>query len=184
MKAQSLASGALMSTHYGEVGERQTSNTLPLHDEASAEIQVDAMRLFETLDNHARLSSHMARPSWRMGGATMEITTDAGQGRHVGSVITLRGQVLGLRLSVDELVTVHQPPTVKVWQTIGTPRLLVVGAYRMRFDIEPRGSRSLLRVSIDYTLPRRGVERVIGWLFGRMYARWCTRQMVTDASRL
>lgn len=25
---------------------------------------------------------------------------------------------------------------------------------------------------------------VLGWIFGRMYARWCTRQMVSDAAKL
>ena len=173
-----------MSAHISDVREIETSNTLPFHEESSATVPVEATRLFDALDNHARLSSHMKRPSWRMGGATMEITTDAGQGQTVGSVITLRGQVLGIQLRVNDVVTVHEPPTVKVWETIGMPRLLVVGAYRMRFDIQSQGSSSLLRVAIDYDLPQRGVSRVIGRLFGRMYARWCTRQMIADARRL
>jgi hypothetical protein len=173
-----------MGTHVAGIREVEIAKRLLLHEEATAKVGVEAARLFDALDNHARLSSHMTRPSWRMGGATMQITTDEGQGRAVGSVITLRGQVLGIRLRVDEVVTTHERPTLKVWETIGTPRLLVVGAYRMRFDIEPRGSASLLRVSIDYDRPQHGVSRLIGWACGRMYARWCTRQMVADAMRL
>jgi hypothetical protein len=36
---------------------------------------------------------------------------------------------------------------------------------------------------IDYDLPTRGLSRILGRLFGRMYAKWCTRQMVRDAER-
>lgn len=61
------------------------------------------------------------------------------------------------------------------------PRLLVVGAYRMGFDIESRPGGSRLRVFIDYALPER--MRWLGWLLGAYYARWCTRQMVDDAER-
>jgi hypothetical protein len=53
----------------------------------------------------------------------------------------------------------------------------------MGFDISPSSSDSQLRVLIDYELPTRGPSRVFGKLFGRMYAQWCTRQMVRDAQK-
>jgi hypothetical protein len=43
---------------------------------------------------------------------------------------------------------------------------------------DPGGS--LLRVFIDYELPR-GRTRWLGWLLGGVYARWCVNQMVTGA---
>ncbi|HEY9229067.1 MAG TPA: hypothetical protein VIP11_20615 [Gemmatimonadaceae bacterium] len=45
------------------------------------------------------------------------------------------------------------------------------------------GGGTQLRVTIDYDLPSRGVSRLLGVLFGRADARWCTRQMVVDARR-
>ena len=67
----------------------------------------------------------------------------------------------------------------KVWETVGAPRLLVIGAYSMGLKItsEARGSR--LRVFIDYQLPEGWVTYWLGWLFGRFYARWCVGQMLT-----
>lgn len=154
------------------------------HEESSAVISARPESVFAALDDHARLSSHMSRSSWQMGGGKMQTIVDGQQGRAVGSHIILRGSVFGISLFVEEVVTLHDPPVRKMWETIGTPRLLVIGPYRMSFDLEGSGTGSRLRVSIDYELPARGVARVLGWLFGRMYARWCTRLMVSDAATL
>ena len=61
--------------------------------------------------------------------------------------------------------------------------LAVDGAYRMGFDVAAQGSGSLLRVFIDYALPEALPGRWLGRAFGRVYARWCTERMVSDAVR-
>lgn len=111
----------------------------------------------------------------------METLLDAQQGRSVGSHIVIRGRVFGLRLHLDEVVTVREQPLTKRWETVGEPRLLVIGPYRMSFDLMRVNSTAQLRVAIDYGLPRAGISRVLGRLFGRSYAKWCTQQMVRDA---
>lgn len=137
---------------------------------------------FAYLDDHSRLSKHMSRRSWRMGWGRMELCMDPAAGRAVGSRISLGGSVFGVRLELDEVITVRDPPTRKTWETIGTPRLLVIGAYRMGFMLEAVGASEItLTVSIDYSLPERGISRILGRMFGHWYARWCTRRMVTDA---
>ena len=140
-------------------------------------------RLFLLLDEHARLASHMSESSWVMGGGSMRVETDEGAGRRPGSVIRLRGTALGIAVDVEEIVVEHDPPRRKVWQTVGSPRLLVIGHYRMGFELTPRDSSSELKVFIEYDLPRRGISRWLGHLFGGWYARWCTRSMVADAQR-
>ena len=111
----------------------------------------------------------------------METELDEGRGRKVGSRIRLSGRVFGVELSVEETVTERDPPRRKIWKTTGTPKLLVIGHYRMGFELSPQGNGSMLRVFIDYVLPDRGLTRWVGRLFGRYYARWCTQQMVDDA---
>jgi hypothetical protein len=110
----------------------------------------------------------------------MRVEVDEGLGQRVGSRIRLAGRVLGFELSVEEVVTERSPPFRKVWETTGSPNLLVVGHYRMGFDLSPRGSESMLRVFIDYALPKGAPAQFLGPLFGRYYARWCTQQMVDD----
>ncbi len=111
----------------------------------------------------------------------MQTELDEGRGQRVGSRIRLSGQVLGVRLSVEETVTERYPPHRKVWETTGTPRLLVIGHYRMGFELSPQGNASMLRVFIEYAWPEALPARWLGRLFGRYYARWCTQQMVDDA---
>lgn len=153
----------------------------PFHHHSDVEVPVAPDTLFAHLDDHRRLSSHMEKPSLMMAGATMHIDTDALKGQAVGSLIRLSGQVLGWRLAVDEVVTEHEPPTRKTWETRGEPRLLVIGAYRMGFRISARGQGSSLQVFIDYQWPQRGIGRWFGGRLARAYAAWCTQRMAHDA---
>ncbi len=157
------------------------SGDYPLHHRSAVLLSVDAARLFAHLDDHRRLSSHMERPSLMTVGASMRVATDERNGQSVGSVIRMTGQVLGLSLSLEEVVTKHEPPHEKEWETREEPRLLVIGEYRMGFTIEPIPGGSHLVVFIDYRLPTRGIGRLLGLLVGRFYAAWCTRRMAADA---
>ena len=141
-----------------------------------------AEEVFAFVDDHSKLSSHMSRRSWMMGGGAMSIETDAMGGRAVGSKIRLSGSVLGVLLSVEEVVIERLPPHRKMWRTCGEPKLLVIGAYQMGVDVEPRGKESLLRVFIDYAYPTRGIWRLLGSLFAVSYAKWCTGRMAHDAA--
>lgn len=158
-----------------------TNDAYPLHHRSEVDVAADAATLFAHLDDHRRLAAHMEKPSPMMLGATMRVETDAREGRAVGSHIRVVGHVLGANLSVEETVIEREPPLRKTWETIGEPQLLVVGAYRMGFEITPRGDRSHLVVLIDYRRPLRGLARWLGMLFGGAYARWCTRRMARDA---
>jgi hypothetical protein len=155
---------------------------LSRHYETSAVVPASAARVFDHLDDHTRLSAHMTRPSWKMGGASMQIELDERAGRAVGSKIRLAGRVWGVQLSVEEVVTDRIPPIRKTWETVGNPALLVVGAYRLGFTITPGWTGSTVCVFIDYALPERGLARFVGSIFGAFYARWCTHQMLRDVT--
>ena len=137
-------------------------------------------RVFAYVDDHSRLSSHMSQSSWLMGGGRMEVQFDEGLGQQTGSKIRLHGKVFGFSLFLEEVITERVPPYRKTWQTIGSPRLLIIGQYRMGFELSERNNDSALRVFIDYSLPVRTVERWLGLLFSNFYARWCTRKMIKD----
>ena len=151
------------------------------HEEHSAPINASAERVFELLDDQTRLTEHMSTRSWKLGWGRMDTVLDAQRGRSVGSHILLRGRVFGVRLDLDEVVTRREPPLTKTWETLGEPRLLVIGPYRMGFDLTPTGTNVRLRVVIDYELPTKGFSWLLGRLVGRSYAKWCTRRMVRDA---
>lgn len=148
----------------------------------TVDVAADPAALFEHLDDQERLASHMMQSSAMMVGSAMDFTFDQGRGRLLGSRIGMSGKVLGLVLEMNEIVTERDPPRRKLWETEGTPRLLVIGSYRMAFDISPGGLGSRLRVSIEYDLPA-WPWRLLGLIAGRFYARWCVRAMANDAAR-
>jgi hypothetical protein len=152
-----------------------------LHYESSGVVRASAPLLFAHLDEHARLSSHMNKSSWMMAGGRMDIATDEGHGQRVGSRMRVAGSVLGMPLSVDEVIVERDPPWRKIWETTGVPRLLVIGQYRMGFEITPANESARLRVFIDYSRPETRPGRWLGHVFGGYYAKWCTERMVADA---
>ena len=151
------------------------------HREGTASISAAPEEIFAFIDDHSRFASHMSQSSWMMGGGRMVVDVDGARGQAVGSHIRLSGKVFGIRLFLDEVVTRRNPPTDKIWETVGTPKLLVIGSYRMGVEVTPDGRGSRLRVFIDYELPK-GPTLWLGWLFGDFYAKWCVNQMLAGTS--
>jgi hypothetical protein len=94
----------------------------------------------------------------------------------------MNGQVMGIRLSLEEVVVEREPPLRKAWETVDA-RLLVIGQYRLGFELEPGSDACKLRVFIDYDWPKRGLGRFAAALCAKSYARWCTQQMIDDAAK-
>lgn len=152
----------------------------PRHYEATQFVAVSADRVFAYLDDHNRVAAHMSKSSWRMGGGSMRLQVDDRLGRGVGSHMKLSGRVFAILLAVEEVITIYEPPLRKAWETVGTPRLLVIAQYRLGFEIRPDRQGSAVRIFIDYALSEKGFSRWCGMLFGDYYARWCARQMLSD----
>ena len=160
-----------------------SNQSFPLHEASTALLHATVDQVFAYLDDPKALSTHMGESSLMMLGSHMSINVDADGGRVVGSHIRMHGRMMGIPLSLEEVITERQIPSRKVWQTIGTPKLLIIAQYRMGFELTPSGEALMLRVFIDYRLPTTLPGSWLGHLLGRFYARWCTKQMVGDASR-
>ncbi len=152
------------------------------HHERSLHIQATPEEVFRRLDDHVELASHMTNSSWMMGGRKMALEFDSALGKAVGAKMAMRGNIFGLELALEQVVTERQPPSRKSWQTVGSPRLLVIGGYRMGFEIQPAGAGSRITIFIDYEDPPRPL-RWLGRLLGPAYARWCVRSMLEGAAR-
>jgi hypothetical protein len=159
-----------------------SSQPLPFHDEATALVHATADRVFAYLDDPKALAAHMGESSMMLMGSPMSIDVDSDGGRMIGSRIRMQGSMMGLPLFLEEVITERQAPGKKVWQTIGTPKLLVIAQYRMGFEVTPTGDSSLVRVFIDYSLPATAPGSWLGWWLGGVYARWCTKRMADDAA--
>ena len=105
----------MASTPFGE------SAPLPQHHEQTVSVLATREQVFAFVDDHTRFSAHMGQPSWMMAGSRMRTEVDQDRGQRVGSHIRMTGSMLGLKLSLDEVVTEREPPRRKTWRTVGTP---------------------------------------------------------------
>ena len=117
-----------------------------------------------------------------MGGGRMDISGDEGRFQRLGSRLRLSGRAFGLMVSLEEEIIDYRPPQTKTWRTLGMPRLLIIGSYRMGFEIHPATGGTNLRVFLDYDLPT-GVVRLLGRLLAPTYARWCVRNMLAEGRK-
>jgi hypothetical protein len=62
------------------------------------------------------------------------------------------------------------PTGVKAWETVLTPRLMLIGPYRMCVVIAPRKGHCTVTIAIDYAMPSAGWERILGRAFELVYA--------------
>lgn len=150
------------------------------HTEVRVKVDAAAADLFAMLDDQEALGAHMMERSTMMAGGRMGYQFDDAKGRVVGSVIRMQGAMLGLSLSIEEVVTERVPPLRKVLETRGAQKMVVMEAYRLGFEIEPRASQSALRVFIDYNLPP-GIGGLMSALPAYFYARWCVTSMAGAA---
>lgn len=157
--------------------------SFPFHHESSGLANAPVEQVFAFLDDPKALAAHMGKSSMMMLGSRMSIDVDAGGGRVIGSKVRMQGRMLGVRLSMEEVITKRRVPAMKVWETVGTPKLLVIAQYRMGLELARGGASSLVRVFIDYSLPIKPPGSWLGFWLGAVYARWCTRQMVTGAAK-
>jgi uncharacterized membrane protein len=145
---------------------------------AQATVDAPAELVFEYLDDFEQLGAHMTRSSWMMAGSRMSYEFDEAKGRRPGARIHLLGSFLGLQLDIEERVVERVTPRSKAWQTVGEPRMLVLARYRMGYSLQPQPRGCRVTVFIEYALPATGFGRLLGWLAGRAYARWCVRSVL------
>ncbi|MBC7657290.1 MAG: SRPBCC family protein [Frankiaceae bacterium] len=157
--------------------------SFPFHHESSGPANAPVEQVSAFLDDPQALAAHMGESSMMMPGSSMSIDVDAGGGQEIGSKVRMQGRMLGLRLSLEEVITEREAPAMKVWETIGTPKLLAMSHYRMGFELTRNDASSLVRVFIDYSLPIKPPGSWIGHWQGAVFARWCTKQMVMGAAR-
>jgi|SRR4030095_13419528 Polyketide cyclase / dehydrase and lipid transport len=153
------------------------------HHESSRLIAAAPDEVFAFVDDHARFSSHMSNSSWMMGGGRMSVGVDEKKGKALGSHIRLSGRIFGISLYLDEVVIRRDPPALKVWETVGAPRLLIIGAYTMGVQISPEAGGSRVRVFLDYQLPEGWAGYWLGLVFAQFYSRWCVDEMLNGVVR-
>lgn len=145
------------------------------HYEESIFIPAPARNVFDYVDDHSRYYSHVIKFARLLGGH-MDLQMDESHGQSVGSHIRLSGKVFGRSLSLEEVITKREVPYIKTWETVGTPKFLIVGKYQYTVRVESKDHGSFLNISFDFSPPKKS-----GWFrlfLSNIYSKMCAGEMV------
>jgi hypothetical protein len=137
---------------------------------------------FDYLDDLSKTGMHMSESSAMMMGSKLTLEHLPGPESGAGAKYRWFGKMMGLPLDFTVEVTKWIKNEEKTWETIGAPKMIILGWYRMRLMTEPDnagGTRTWLE--IEYTPPEGLFYRFLSAVFAPIYARWCVSKMLTDA---
>lgn len=154
--------------------------------ERSGVVNASPQQIFEFADDPGNFSAHMNKRSWMMMGSKMYTIVDEREFKQVGSHMQMIGNIVGIKLYLDEVVTQRNLNEGKKWETTQEReklKLVVVGDYAMAFRIEPIAEGSNFTVSIDYNLPQNPFNRALGYIMADPYAHWCVNLMLDGVQK-
>jgi uncharacterized membrane protein len=149
----------------------------------TVEIAAAPETVFAHVDDFQNVGSHMTERSMAMVGNHLRLDRLSENATGVGARYRWHGRIAGLTVDLTEVVTEWVPNRRKVWETVGQPRLIIMSGYRMSFTVAPTSAGTVLTITIEYERPGSLVGRVLGWLLGDAYSRWCLRRMCRDARK-
>lgn len=91
---------------------------------------------------------------------------------------------MGLKMDFTVEVTKWLPGEEKVWETIGSPELIIYSWYRMHLRLTKFLAGTSAELSISYEKPNGLLYRLLSFLFADWYCRWCLKHMLEDGKML
>lgn len=146
-------------------------------------IRAPVEKVFAFLDDLSKTGMHMSERSMMMMGSKLELERLPGPEKGEGATFRWSGKVLGLPVNFTETVTRWKKNEEKVWETVGEPRMIILGWYRMRLTTEPKKSGTSVLLEIQYEPPKGFFYKLLSAFLARQYAGWCLNQMLGDTKK-
>ena len=145
------------------------------------EIRAPPEEVFTYLDDIKNVGMHMASSSMAMMGGKMSSQVISKNKTGRGATYRLRGGVLWMPIDLTETVTKWTEGREKEWETVGSPKIIVMSWYRMHFVLTLAERGTHVYFEIEYELPTSLFGKILGKLLARKYAGWCLRRATEDA---
>jgi len=143
-------------------------------------IQAPPEKVFAFMDDLSKTGMHMSQSSMMMMGSKLTLEQLEGPSKGVGATFHWSGKVMGMPIDITETVTKWIENKEKVWETIGSPKIIILGWYRMILKIESVKKGTLTSLEIEYTKPNGWFYKIMSFLFSGWYSRWCLNNMLND----
>lgn len=143
-------------------------------------VRASPEKVFTFMDDLSKTGIHMSQSSMMMMGSKLTLEQLEGPSKGVGATFHWSGKVMGMPIDITETVTKWIENKEKVWETIGSPKIIILGWYRMSLKTENVGESTLASLQIEYTKPNGWFYKILSFFFAGWYSRWCLNNMLTD----
>jgi len=140
--------------------------------------------VFDHLDDLGVTGMHMTQSSMMMMGSKLDLKFLTEKKKGLGTKYRWTGKMMGIKMDFTVEVTKWIPGVEKIWETIGTPQLIIYSWYRMALKLTAREEGTEATMSIAYEKPKGFFNRILCFLFADWYCRWCLKSMLGDCKRL
>lgn len=140
--------------------------------------------VFQCLDNLGITGMHMTQSSMMMMGNKLNLKFLTEQHTGLGTRYQWTGRMMGFKMDFTVEVTKWIRGVEKIWETIGTPQLIIYSWYMMHLLLTQFPGGTSAELSISYERPRGFFYRLLSFLFAGWYCRWCLKHMLEDGKRI
>lgn len=140
-------------------------------------------KVFQSLDDLGVTGMHMTESSMPMMGGKLNLEFITPHHTGLGSKYRWTGNVMWMDMDFTVEVTKWISGKEKTWETIGDPKVIIYSWYRMHLKISEDGNSTKAELSISYEKPKGWFNKVICFLLGDWYCRWCLKHMLGDCKK-
>ncbi len=140
--------------------------------------------VFPYLDDLGVTGMHMTQSSMMMMGSKLNLEYLTEHHKGLGTRYRWTGKMMGMKMDFTVEVTKWLPGEEKIWETLGTPELLIYSWYKMHLRLKGVANGTVALLSFSYGKPEGKFYRLLSFLFGGWYGRWCLKHMLEDCRKL
>lgn len=145
--------------------------------------KASAQDVFECLDDLGITGMHMEKSSMPLMGGKMNLEFLTPQKTGLHTKYRWTGKIFWMTLDFTVMVTNWIKNQEKTWETIGKPALIIYSWFRMHLKIENYIEGTVAMLSIDYEKPKGLFNKLLCFLVGDWYAKWCLKNMLNDTEK-
>lgn len=144
------------------------------------EIPAPPEEVFEWLDEPLKTGSHMQGGAM---GVKLKLEILSRNHTGVGAAHRWYGRAMGLTVDYTTVVTHWVRNREKVYHTVGSPKIVIMSGFEMRWTLDPTERGTKVTIDFGYDPPRSWTGRFLNVLVGRRYDEWCLNMIVGDAQK-
>ena len=151
--------------------------------ERIATFNASAKDVFNCMDDLGVTGMHMTESSMPMMGGKMKLEFLTAQKTGLNTKYRWTGKVLWMNLDFTVQVTHWVRDREKIWETVGNPRIIIYSWFSMHLKVEGSDALTKASLSISYERPKDLFGKVVCFLLGDWYSKWCLRNMLHDTEK-